>query len=258
MDKVKELENYLIDLYENDEKIIGIFISGSCADNSYDSYSDVDIRFIVNTTDLENNVLEFKNKLITSSKEILFFEPCCFSNAFIAHFYNFIKADIFFYTQDMISPSAWLKDIRVVKDFDNFIFKIKEQSKQLEFGNDYTNVENDISKYFATAHECFRRIKREEYLYANVLLQTMKEIIIKFYDCLNNRASLSWYKVEIRFDNSQISIFKLTIAKDSKNIEILKQVNSQFLFVEQKLCESKNISRDFNKDSYVLSYFLSL
>lgn len=256
MDKVEELKTYLIDTYKDDKRIIGIYISGSCADNSYDIYSDVDMRFIVDTSDLNNSVTEFKMKLFNSTKNILFFEPCCFENAFIAHFDNFIKADIFFYTTDMLKPSVWLRDICIIKDFDYFLLTLKQKSKQLTFEININNIENDISKYFALSHECFRRIKRKEYLYANELLQNMKEIIINFYDCLNDRVPILWYKVERRFNDNLLCIFSLTIHSYGDNIEILKLINSIFLEVEYKLCKKYNISRDFEKDTYILNYFL--
>ena len=52
MDKVKDLERSLINLYINDVNVSGIFISGSLANNTYDQFSDVDIRFLLDSSDI--------------------------------------------------------------------------------------------------------------------------------------------------------------------------------------------------------------
>jgi hypothetical protein len=254
--KVKDLESYLINLYYNDNDIIGVFLSGSLVDDSYDEYSDVDIRFVVQTTDLVGYIIKSKDKLLKGNRNILFFEPCYFKNALIAHFDNFIKADIFFYTPQMIIESSWLKGMKIIKDTDNFLQNIKEKSKDLSYPVSNEIIEDTILKYFASSHECYRRIKRGEFLYANQLLQNMKSIIISFYDLYNGHAELSWYKAEKRFDNDLIDLLYLNITRISDNLIIFDKINTEFLHIEQLLCNKQSIKRNFENDIYILSYYV--
>ncbi len=69
MDKKLILVNELLTIFNNDN-VIGSFLSGSLADDSYDMYSDVDIRFLVETNDIEKYTLKEKGKL-TSNEELL-------------------------------------------------------------------------------------------------------------------------------------------------------------------------------------------
>lgn len=255
MDKVLHLADDLIEYFLHNNKVCGIFLSGSVANNTYDLYSDVDLRLVVITENITQFTNDIKIEFKTNSN-LLFFEPCpYFNNAIIAHFNNFIKADIFFYTKEMLIPSVWLKDIKILKDDNGYLELIKNKSKDLDFDVSSSQIENQILKFFATSHECFRRIQRGELLYANQLLMQMKSIIVCFYDYFDNRVDLSFYKVENRLDKSLIKKLNLNIAVNSDNIDILNIINNEFLDIESDLLVKKKIVRDLEYDRNILFYY---
>ncbi|HAN21579.1 MAG: hypothetical protein A2Y15_01845 [Clostridiales bacterium GWF2_36_10] len=255
MDKVINLSNELVDLFINKSEITGAFLSGSLAGNSYDEYSDVDLRFIVQTGDIISYTSDSKEE-IKNNLNVLFFEPCpYFNNCVIAHFENFIKADIFFYTKEMLSPSPWLKDIKIMNDINNFLSDLKNHSKELSFTIPMNQIEDNIYKFISASHECYRRIKRKEFLYANKLLIDMKAIIILFYDYLFGRATLSFCKAEKRLESSTVKSLSLSITEETENITVLNNINDEFLRVEAELINRIGLYRNLDKDKYLLFYY---
>ena len=257
MDKQEKLEDFLVKLYFDDDNISGIFISGSLANNTYDQYSDVDIRYIFNQND--DNLIkyyqnDFKEKLNGWINKVLFYEPCYFNNALIPHFDNFIKADAFFYTQKMLTPSVWLKDIKVVKDQNGFCENIKAVSQNLQNIPSVDSINNDILKYFACSHECYRGIKRNEFLYADYLLDSMKFIIINFLDFIDGNENIGWKNVEKRYSKEIVSTLNQRIINEKEGLQYLTNINDLFFENEKKLCTKFNILRNFDFDYTVLSY----
>lgn len=61
------------------------------------------------------------------------------------------------------------------------------QSKALEFRTSVEDIEHSISKGLAAAHEAYRRAKRGEFLYAQTLLDELRQHIMKADDLLFGR-----------------------------------------------------------------------
>ena len=256
MDKIKELEKFLINLYAEDNSVKGIYISGSVSNNSYDEYSDIDIRIILEENDVNKYITEFESKVCNFNHRVLFYEPCSFSNAIIPHFDNFIKADIFFYGITEIVPSIWLKNIKIVKDTDGFLIDIKRKSQNLPFLIQSNIVKDESLKFIALSHECFRRLQRGEYLYANYLLNSMKLTLINFTDFLNGSENIGWYKAEKRFEHKLIQILNAHVTDKEQGMSVFMVINELFLELEKKLCDKLNKSPEIDNTSYLLTYYL--
>ena len=258
MNKQKQLEQFLIDIYINDDTISGIFISGSLADGSYDQYSDVDIRYIINKND-DELIIKYKNDFREQIKswqnQVLFYEPCYFSNALIPHFDNFIKADVFFYTTNKLTPSKWLKNIKIIKDKDDTLSKLKADSHNMQHIPSVDTINNEILKFYACSHECFRRIKRNEFLYADYLLDSMKFTIINFLDYINENDNIGWKNAEKRFSKELIKTLNVKIIKEDEALHNLININNLFFEAEIELCKKYNIQRNFSYDYFILTYY---
>ena len=76
---------------------------------------------------------------------------------------------------------------KVLHDPCGIIADLLEYSKNLKFVVTEEDVDHSISKGLAAAHEAYRRILRGELLYANALLDEMRQHIMKADDWLNNR-----------------------------------------------------------------------
>jgi hypothetical protein len=229
--------------------IKGIFLSGSLANNTFDSYSDIDLRYVIETNDLKEVIEIYKNQL---HDKILFFEPCSFENAFIAHFRDFFKADVFFYTKDMLQPDPYLSEIKIIDDSDGFLKKLKHDSESLEFKMQSETFNFYVDKYIATAHECYRRVKRGEYLYANELLFHMKSIIMLFEDLIHDKPQLGFYKAERRLSKDLINFMYKNISAESDSVDLIMSSNKVLLNQLNALTTQGKNKRDINRDSYLL------
>lgn len=249
MSKYEERFLLINEILKKEFKIIGSFLDGSVANGSFDEYSDLDIRFILEEEDFVNVVDRCKKVLDPIS---LFFEPCSFTNAIIIHFKDFFKADIFFYTKSMMKENAYFKGIKIIEDQDDFLKKIKNDSLEMQFTLEEYSIFSAIDKYVANVHECYRRIKRGEYIYANELLIYAKKTISTFENYILDNPDTGFSKAEKKFSSNLISLFNEKFEINSDNINLLKKTNetfyNQILFLEK---EGK-IKIDLKKYEYLI------
>ncbi|MER2173039.1 MAG: hypothetical protein ABS911_00060 [Carnobacterium sp.] len=84
--------------------IEGIFLGGSIAAKNENSFSNIDLRILLNDSYLKK---EFIQLFVDELNEIMFIETKSTSYAVI-HFNNFIKLDIFVYNKSDLMPIVWL------------------------------------------------------------------------------------------------------------------------------------------------------
>lgn len=251
MNKLFNTVEQLNELAISTLNISGIFLSGSLANNTFDSYSDIDLRYIVNSHNIKDEIIKFKEAL-ENTLSVSYFEPCNFDNAIIVHFKDFFKADIFFYTKQMLEPSPYLLEIKILYDEHEFLLSIKENSKGVTYYTDYDTINYMADKYIASAHECYRRIKRGEYIYANQLLQNMKQIILNLEDALNSRPQQGFYKAEYRFGIELLCLINETISISKDYMSILMKINNKLFSQLKQLNNLGYSNRNIENDKYLI------
>ena len=246
----------MISYFKEKEEITGIFISGSLAEGTADEYSDIDFRVIVD----EKHIDEFiKNRLIIPENwgDLLYNEYSTgWKNMCVSHFKPFIKVDVFYYTEWDLYPSLWQnKGITIILDKKGFLQKIVDKSKTLTFEISNEEINILINKGLALVHEVYRRVMRNELIYANDLLNALRQRLIDYDDLLNENLLEGCSHYEKRGNKLLIDLFHesyITFDKYSllnqlyKLIEVL-QKNIQDLDLKYKL------QRDKNKDLYSLN-----
>jgi len=111
-------------------------------------------------------------------------ETCC-----VSHFENLAKVDIFYLRADGLRPSPWLSlPIRVFHDPTGVIQAARAGSTIVKNAVDPTEVEQVIGKTISYAIEVARRLARGELLYAQTLLDGLRNRLVALEDILENRS----------------------------------------------------------------------
>lgn len=190
------LKNRLIRLVKEDEEILGCFFSGSIGTKTEDNYSDIDARIIVK----DNINLKRKQvEIIRAIGKYLFIEKLEEKSSII-HYDTFIKLDLFVYTVEDLTPSIWLKNIAIVKDF-GLLEDLSKKSQGLSYSITQKEFDELINNYYADYFELYRCWKREEYNYLEHLILSMKHCLVSMWYVSKGFApnpAMDWAKYEGR------------------------------------------------------------
>ncbi|MGX1193436.1 hypothetical protein [Metabacillus sp. SLBN-84] len=156
-----------------DDSVSGVFYGGSIGAGNTDLYSDIDLRIVVKDDVFEQYRQNKKNRAERWG-HVLFFEDFPQATYSIAHFDCFIKVDSFYYKSSDLSPSVWLRDIEIVKDHEGFLEDLRSHSKPLRYKASEAEFDIWRNKFFAYAHEAYRRCMRNEFYYALHCLDMMR------------------------------------------------------------------------------------
>ncbi|WP_207942541.1 hypothetical protein DOK78_000814 [Enterococcus sp. DIV2402] len=157
--------------------IQGTFLGGSLATGNADAYSDIDFRIVLAPT-VDKNI--FLTTLLKKLEPILFIETKTTFYAVI-HFPSFIKLDVFVYYPDELPPSPWLATIHILKDTNELLQHIKEDSQKSPYHPTQAEVDVFLAKYYANLHEFYRRLKRQETIYAQTCRFMLIHCLISFW-----------------------------------------------------------------------------
>lgn len=190
------LKNRLIRLVKEDEEILGCFFNGSIGTKTEDNYSDIDARIIVK----DNINLKRKQvEIIRAIGKYLFIEKLEEKSSII-HYDTFIKLDLFVYTVEDLTPSIWMKNIAIVKDF-GLLEDLSKKSQSLSYSITQKEFDELINNYYADYFELYRCWKREEYNYLDHLILSMKHCLVSMWYVSKGFApnpAMDWAKYEGR------------------------------------------------------------
>jgi hypothetical protein len=181
---------------KEDEEILGCFFSGSIGTKTEDNYSDIDARIIVK----DNINLKRKQvEIIRAIGKYLFIEKLEEKSSII-HYDTFIKLDLFVYTVEDLTPSIWMKNIAIVKDF-GLLEDLSKKSQSLSYSITQKEFDELINNYYADYFELYRCWKREEYNYLDHLILSMKHCLVSMWYVSKGFApnpAMDWAKYEGR------------------------------------------------------------
>ncbi|MDN7240811.1 hypothetical protein QWY14_03370 [Planococcus sp. N028] len=103
----------------------------------------------------------------------------------VAHYDDFIKVDTFYYQPKNLTPSVWLKEIKIVKDSNGLMEGIQSSSQLLDYVPTKEEVAIWRNKFLANLHESYRRAMRGEVYYA-----------LKSLDSLRLSMASGWYMAQ--------------------------------------------------------------
>ncbi len=173
--------------FTRDVDVLGVFIAGSVAAGTADAWSDIDLRVVV-TPDRHSWFVEHRRDIPTGWPGFLFNEWLPGAQHCVSHVRPFNKIDVFYYAADALHPSPWYAlPIWVLHDPSGVVARILERSRGLRFEVTEAEVDVSISKGLAAAHEACRRAHRGELLYAQTLLDELRQHVMHADDLLWGR-----------------------------------------------------------------------
>ncbi|RTX74375.1 hypothetical protein CD117_02925 [Mammaliicoccus sciuri] len=237
MEKYKRMIEQFI--YNNDE-ILAAYYGGSIARNDSDSYSDIDLRLVVNEQTYKGKLL---SEFTYSFENILFIEDKT-NNFSVFHLDDLFKIDVFVFYKDELTPNIWLNNIDIIKDTDNFVSQIKSQSNKTVTISP-GRIAYIRNKYLAYLIETYKREKRKEFHYLNSSLNMMANIIcyLWYLDIDEEPNSMGdWSKYQgtrTKLNPYRLDILDEILTKDYFDLRMT--LNKEFLSVLDNLDKNHNI-----------------
>lgn len=171
------LQNALSDLTA-DNNVLAIYQAGSLAKGNFDNYSDIDLHTIVSPAKKADFI---KNKRHRASKwgNVLFYEDFNPSSpVIVTHYDSFVKVDSWYHSLEEVVPSIWLKGYKVLYDPNNMITGTINESSNEVYTPSKEEVEFWRNKLFASVHETYRAVMRDELYYALSNLDRVRWLIV--------------------------------------------------------------------------------
>ncbi len=232
----------------SNERIKGLFYGGSIGREDSDKYSDIDARIVVGQ---DCNLDLIKEDIINLFDNILFIEEN--NNTFmVLHLEDLMKIDVFFYPIRSIIPSPWLKQIKIIKDFDTSLQTIKKLSNDINVSPSQQQLQYITHKYIACLIETYKRRNRNEKFYLDYMINLMTNILCylwyieKGYQP-NDVGDWSKYQGD-RSKLDKIQLEKLgNIEREKSNSKIISMINQEVLIVIEKISDKYNLNNNFKK-----------
>ncbi|AYG01386.1 nucleotidyltransferase domain-containing protein [Lactococcus allomyrinae] len=172
-------EQLIFELTEECSKIngiLGMFLGGSLASGGADEFSDVDLRLLI-----EHGVSKSEFLSVLTKREDLLFIETLTEHYAVLHFEHFVKIDVFVYFLEELSPSVWLRKIKILMDTNDFLSVLTRRSMSEKFQLTQEEFDFYLGKFYAYVHEIFRRSQREEWNYAQECGIYLKNILCTFW-----------------------------------------------------------------------------
>lgn len=192
--------NEVVADFSADPDVLGIFLAGSLAAGTADPHSDIDLRVVVSPT-AHSAFIAARLSRPSGWTGFLFNEwgedpTCC-----VSHFQHFVKLDIFYLKIEDLSSSQWLRQpIRVIHDPNGLLRTSIQSMEGVSPAPNPEHVERAIGKALSYAHETARRIACGELIYAESLLNSLRQQIVALEDFEQQRTPgrNSSFKVDLR------------------------------------------------------------
>lgn len=173
-----------LDHFRSDPGVTAVFLAGSLAAGTADEWSDIDLR-VVAEPGVHARFVAQRRVVPARWPGHLFNEWREGTEHCVSHFAPFGKIDVFYLRADTLAPSPWYTlPIDVLYDPYGTVCDLIERSAGLSFVVDPDEVSRSISRGLAAAHECVRRARRGELIYAQTLLDQLRAEIVRADDWL--------------------------------------------------------------------------
>ncbi|WP_444684777.1 nucleotidyltransferase domain-containing protein [Alkalicoccus luteus] len=148
------------------EAVRGVFYGGSVATGETDTWSDIDVRIVVDDASFSAFIAEKQVRPERWGNVLFYEDPGKHLPYTIIHYRSFVKIDCFYYRQSELKPDPFFRSIWVVYDPDETLAALKQQSAGTTRKPSAEDVERWRGKVFAYLHEIRRRTERDEQHYA--------------------------------------------------------------------------------------------
>lgn len=158
---------------EQDPDVLAIYLAGSLAKGNADNYSDIDLHTIVKPEKLEGFIAD-KFGRAGNWGNVLFYEGIAASPVIVSHFDSFIKVDSWYHIAEEITPSIWMKGMKILYDPHGILEPVRQLSEEAIYKITPAEVEFWRTKMLAFIHETYRAAMRGEPYYALANLDSVR------------------------------------------------------------------------------------
>lgn len=236
----------------NDDNILSFFFGGSISNETTDLFSDIDLRVVVKPNKI-NEYISNKECRAKNWGNVLYFEDWSPSSFYIvAHYDNFIKVDVFYYTPENIQPSVWLKNIKILKDTNEIMSNVLKKSMTLTYKPSLNEFEIWRTKFFAYLHEAYRRALRKEYYYALDCIDKLRlSIVTAWYmdSGIQPNSFGDWAKYE--GERSRLEVWQKLLLESwecrretAEIMSVMRDIVFEFKKVHGSLCDTLGVQKD--------------
>lgn len=235
----------------NDDNILAVFYGGSLGNKNTDLYSDIDLRIVVKD-EVYEQYRSNKKQRANKWGNVVFFEDFPWATHSVAHYDGFIKVDTFYYKTKDIQPSVWLQNIKIVHDTTGIMQDILDKSMNLFYQPTVEEIEIWRTKFFAYAHEAYRRAMRKEIYYALHCLDNLRlSMITAWYmdEGIQPNTFGDWAKLE--GNRSKLNELQLPLLESwhssrepSEIMDTMRRIIPEFKKVHKNLCIKFKVEED--------------
>lgn len=182
----ERLFNNVVEYFRSRKGVKAIFVGGSIADGTTDTYSDIDFRIVVEP-ELHKQFVSERLSMPRHWGEWLFNEWIEDAIHCVSHYKPFNKVDVFYFAPEHLQPSPWYNlPVLIVDDPDGLVCRLVEASRGLAFSPDIGDIDRSISRVIACAHEVYRRACRGELFFAHAQLTNIRYFMAHLDDYICN------------------------------------------------------------------------
>lgn len=174
--------------YRNLPSVLGLFLGGSLATGGEDAFSDIDLR-VVGDPGQFTALIQDRTLYPKAFGAWLFNEPGASSGQVcVSHFAPFNKLDVVYYRPQDLRPLPYFgAGIRILHDPQGLVGRVQDASRRLRQVFQGEALDNLCHQLYAFAHEAYRRMVRQEFLYAQSLMVAVKERLVLLDDIVGGR-----------------------------------------------------------------------
>lgn len=256
----ERLLSNVVDYFQRDSGVVGIFLGGSLPAQTSDEYSDIDMRVVV-TPEEHGRFVTSRLDMPKQWDNFLFNEWLEGAAHCVSHFRPFGKIDIFYISLSDFSPSPWYDlPTDILYDPRGILADVIKKSKGLPFDATEDEIDRSISKGIASAHEAYRRVQRGELFFAQSLLDSIRHYMIQTDDWINARPprAVTFSKLEQRGNSAIIRAFQNSyVGLDERDIDgalkaLLRAYRQQILELHDRF----KLHRPLENDLYAIDMIL--
>lgn len=264
--QLPEVRGQLLDRIRNDleqdSDVLAVYLAGSLAKGNADSYSDIDLHTIVKPEKLEGFIAD---KFGRAGKwgNVLFYEGIAASPVIVSHFDCFIKVDSWYHTADDITPSIWMKGMKILYDPHGLLEPIRQLSEEAIYKITPAEVEFWRTKMLAFIHETYRAAMRGEPYYALANLDSVRWLTAYGWYMEMDRHHDSPYQVWSKIEGSRSRLSEEQLQRlanweadrdPGSVLLVLESISTEFIRLNKTLSEQAGI----DSNSEVVSRALEL
>ncbi|RLQ89820.1 nucleotidyltransferase domain-containing protein [Planomicrobium sp. Y74] len=259
-----QLLNRIRNDLEQDPDVLAIYLAGSLAKGNADSYSDIDLHTLVKPEKLEGFIAD---KFGRAGKwgNVLFYEGIAVSPVIVSHFDCFVKVDSWYHTANEITPSIWMKDMKILYDPQGILEPVRKLSEEAVYKITPAEVEFWRTKVLAFIHETYRAGMRGEPYYALANLDSVRWLMAYGWYMEMNRHLDSPYQVWSKIEGSRSRLSedqlqRLASWEAGRNpgsiLTALEGISAEFTRLNKTLSERAGIDDNYEMVSRALRLVL--